>query len=108
MNCCNCHDQVGTEVKVAPFIERKPSGEIEEVWCPQCFCFHRTFLEAKRYQPGAYVPILCLSPKCGMTTIDHGPSGRCGQCGGRSVRVVGPKPQAGTALQEATLLPPGS
>lgn len=99
--CCNCKDPVGAEAGEIPFTERKATGEPVESWCPPCFCYHRVLLEPTRYQPGRFIAVKC--GRCKMTTIDHGPSGFCGQCGSHNVRVVGPKEHAGTRLQESTL-----
>jgi hypothetical protein len=87
--CCNCGDAVGVEAKQIPFVERTPTGQPFDIFCPACFCYHRVLLEPGRYQPGCYVAVVC--GRCGLMTIDRGPLGCCAQCGSRNVRVAGPK-----------------
>lgn len=95
--CSNCKDAVGNDTKVMPFYER--NGEkLVDTWCPQCWCYHRVLLEPERYAPGMHVAVAC--GRCGWTTINHGLTGGCGQCGNRAVRVLKPKEHAGTLLQE--------
>lgn len=98
--CDNCKDGVGDAVKVVPFHERE-GEKLVATWCPECFCYHRTFLEPDKYPPGMFIAIACH--RCGWQSVNHGPTGACVRCNSRAVRVLAPKPHASTILQEATL-----
>lgn len=88
--CCNCALQIDC-VTVIPFTTTDGEGGKREVWCPQCFCWHRAPLEPERYYPGQFLPVRC--DRCGIVAVSVGDP-HCMTCSAHglrsTVRTLGP------------------
>lgn len=89
--CVNCAMQLDN-VTVIQTVANDGEGGKPEVWCPQCFCWHRAALEPERYYPGQFLPVRC--DRCGIVAVSIGNEARCMTCTGKglrsTVRTLGP------------------
>lgn len=83
MECVNCQDALGGESSTLAFVTHDG-----EPWCPQCFCWKRSFMEPDRYYPPGFIAIRCGG--CRVSSVAIG-GDTCGQCGSRNVVTLPPK-----------------
>lgn len=112
-SCVGCAEDIDQDTVPHFISDDDGSGEGKpEVWCPQCFVWHRAPLstiptllpngrvvERPRFDPGSLVAIKC---RCGKTSVVSASLQsrlhRCNQCGGMTSVVLGPKTGADAKL----------